>query len=172
MLISEKMNSAINQQIGNEFLASLQYVSIAAWFSSESLPQLAAHFFQQSKEEREHALKFAKYVLDAGGRVRIPAIAEPKSQFSSAEEAVRHALEHEKLVTRQINDLVDLGMKENDHLTQSFLQWFVTEQLEEVSSMDTLLKIVQRAGEKGLLHVEEYLARSKSGTEKTPPAAP
>lgn len=171
MLISEKMNSAINQQIGNEFLASLQYVAIAAYFQSESLPQLGAHFFTQSEEERTHALKFAKYVLDAGGHVRIPAIPEPKSRFASAEEAVKHALDHEMMVTRQINDLVDIGMKENDHLTQSFLQWFVTEQLEEVSSMDTLLKIVQRAGEKGLLQVEDYLARSKPSAEKKAPAA-
>jgi ferritin len=159
MLISEQMNGAINGQIGNEFRASLQYVAIAAHFDGESLPELARHFYGQAEEERTHAMRFVKFVVDAGGRVEIPEIRQPQNQFQSAREAVQSALDGEVTVTRQINGLMDLAVRESDHITSTFLQWFLTEQLEEVSSMDTLLKIVTRAGEANLLQVEEYLAR-------------
>jgi ferritin len=158
MLTSNKVIDAINQQIGNEFGASLQYVAIAAYFSAEALPQLAQHFFRQADEEDEHALRFVKYVGDAGGHVVIPGIAAPESNFKTAEEAIQLSLDQEVQVTHQINALVELARSENDYITINFLQWFLAEQLEEVSSMDTLLKIVQRAGT-NLLSVEEYLAR-------------
>ena len=159
MLISDKMEAAINTQIGNEFGAHLQYVSIGAHFGSESLPELSKHFFKQAAEERDHALRFVNYLVDAGAKVRIPAVPAPKSDFKTAEEAVKLSLDWEITVTKQINALVDLSITEKDHTTRNFLQWFVNEQLEEVSSMDTLLSIVRRAGESGLLFVEEYLAR-------------
>jgi ferritin len=159
MLISDKMVAAINTQIGNEFGASLQYVSIGAHFGSENLPELSKHFHKQAAEERDHALRFVNYLVDAGARARIPAVPAPKSDFKSAEEAVQLSLEWEVTVTKQINGLVDLSISEKDHTTRNFLQWFVNEQLEEVSSMDTLLSIVRRAGESGLLFVEDYLAR-------------
>ena len=158
MLTSNKVIDAINQQIGNEFGASLQYFAIAAYFSAEALPQLAQHFFRQAEEEKDHALRFLRYVTDAGGQVVIPAIAAPQAAFSSAEESVKLSLDQEVHVTHQINALVELARSENDYITINFLQWFLGEQLEEVSSMDTLLKIVQRAGD-NLLSVEEYLAR-------------
>ena len=159
MLISKKMNSAINQQIGNEFGASLQYVAIASHFGGEGLGALAAHFYQQAEEEREHALRFVRYVVDAGGRVVIPTITAPRATFKNVADAVRLALNHEMTVTNQINKLVDLAVQESDHLTRDMLSWFVREQLEEVSSMDNLLKVVQRAGESNLIHVEDYLTR-------------
>jgi ferritin len=162
MLISDKMNAALNEQIGHEFGASLQYVSIAAYFDSDNLPELAAHFYRQAEEERGHAMKFVNYVVDAGGKVVIPAVPAPKSAFASAEEAVQLSVDWEVKVTGQINGLVDLAIKENDHITQSFLQWFVTEQLEEVSSMERLLSLIRRAGS-NLLFVEDYLARQGGG---------
>jgi bacterioferritin B len=158
MLISDKMVAAINKQIGNEFGAYLQYVAIAAYFGNESLPELSKHFNKQALEESQHAMKFVNYVLDAGGLPEIPAIPAPKARFSSAEDAVKLSLDWELTVTKQINELVDLAGKENDHTSHTFLQWFVNEQLEEVSSMDMLLKIVRRAGQ-NLLFVEDYLAR-------------
>jgi bacterioferritin B len=159
MLISKKMNAAINQQIGNEFAASLQYVAIAAHFGNESLNELSALFYQQAAEERDHAMRFVKYVVDAGGKVEIPAIPAPQSQFKSVEEAVQLSLNWEKEVTRQINGLVEMAIKESDHITQNSLGWFVHEQLEEVSSMENLLKVVQRAGTDNLIYVEGYIAR-------------
>ena len=161
MLISKKMNVAINEQIDNEFAASLQYVAIAAHFAAESLTELAAKFYKQAEEERDHAMRFVKFVVEAGGRVEIPAIAAPKSSFKSVEEAVKLSLDQEKTVTGQINALVELSIKTSDHITQNFLSWFIREQLEEVSSMENLLKVVQRAGENNLLYVEEFLSRHR-----------
>src|SRR5499427_9380380 len=158
MLTSQKVIDAINEQIGYEFSASLQYYAIGAYFAAEALPQLSAHFFQQAEEEKGHALRFMKYVVDAGGLVVIPAIDAPKSKFKTARDAVKLSLDQEMHVTKQINALVDLAKKENDHITINFLQWFLTEQLEEVSSMDHLLKIIERAGA-DLLQADEYLAR-------------
>ncbi|MDR7555079.1 MAG: ferritin [Armatimonadota bacterium] len=159
MLISERMNVALNEQIGREFGASLQYVNIAAHFAEQNLPVLAAHFYRQAEEEREHALRIVRYVTDAGGHVAIPAVPGPKTQFATAEEAVKLSLEWEQEVTRQIHRLMDLAVKETDYTTQQMLQWFVEEQLEEVASMEELLSVVRRAGEGGLLLVEEFLAR-------------
>lgn len=171
MLISQKMNDAINVQIGNEFNASLQYVAIAAHFDSETLPELAAHFYRQGEEERDHAMRFVKYLVDAGGQVRIPAVPEPETGFKSVEQAVKLSLDQEQAVTQQINALVELAEKESDHITKNFLAWFLTEQLEEVSSMDDLLRVVQRAGETNMLYVEEYLVRHHSKTAKSAPPA-
>lgn len=162
MIISETMNGALNQQIGNEFGASMQYVSTASHFAVETLPELAECFYFQADEERNHAMKFVKYVVDAGGRVDIPSIPMPRGDFKSAEEAVQLALENEKNVTDQINELVDLALKESDHITNNFLAWFLTEQLEEVSKMESLLKVVQRAGEGNLLYVENYLTHQQN----------
>ena len=162
MLISSPLNDKINEQIGYEFAASIQYTAIAAHFDAESLPYLAQHFYKQAAEEHQHAMKFIKFLIDAGARVEIPAIAKPVAKFPFAEDAVKLSLDQEVNVTGLINSLMDLALKENKHIASTFLQWFVSEQLEEVSSMDQLLKIVQRAGEGRLLLVEQYLAGYKA----------
>ena len=163
MLISKSMNAALNTQVGHEFGASLQYVQIATYFDGEGLPTLARHFYRQSEEEREHAMKFVRFIADAAGQVEIPAIAAPQATFKSAEEAVRKSVDWEVNMTKQINALMDLAIKDNDHITRNFLNWFMEEQLEEVSSMETLLSMVRRAGESGLLFVENYLAQQGKG---------
>jgi bacterioferritin B len=158
MIISKKMNAALNEQVGNEFAASLQYVAIAAYFSGEGLTELANHFYQQASEERDHAMRFVKYIVDAGGHLEIPAIAAPKDAFKSVADAVKLSLDWEQTVTGQINELVNLADKEGDHITENFLAWFVGEQLEEPTTMDNLLKVVKLAGS-NLLYIEEYVAR-------------
>lgn len=159
MLISKELEAAMNQQIGNEFGASLQYVSIASYFDNQDLQELAAFFFRQADEERMHAMKFVNYVLDTDGQVRIPAIPATRYGFQSAEEAVQAALDWELEVTQQINGLMDLAVEQRDYMAQDFLRWFVTEQREEVSTMSTLLNIVKRSKD-NLMRVEEYLARN------------
>jgi bacterioferritin B len=104
-----------------------------------------------------HARKFVQYVLDTKGELKIPAIPAPAPTFPSAEAAVQAALGWEEEVTRQITGLMDLAVKQNDYLAQSFLQWFIDEQLEEVVKMDRLLGVVRQSGEKNLLMVEAYL---------------
>jgi len=159
MLTSQRIIDAINQQIGNEFSAMLQYTAIAAHFDSETLPELAAYFRLQAEEEKEHAQRFIKYVIDTGAKVIIPALPAPINHFKFAEDAVKLSLDQEKTVTAQVNHLVHIAKEEKDYTSDNFLQWFIQEQLEEVSSMDDLLRIVQRAGEGNLLRVEDYLAR-------------
>ena len=162
MLISAEMKAALTEQIGHEFGAMLQYVTIATYFESEGLPRLAQHFYRQAEEEREHAMRFVRYVVETGGEVAIPAMPAVKSGFSSAEEAVQLSLDQEVMVTRQINALMDQAISTNDHAAHTMLEWFITEQVEEVSSMETLLRMVQRAGDSGLLFVESYLAQGLS----------
>ncbi len=162
MLISKKMNAALNEQVGNEFSASLQYVAIASHLASLGLTELAGLFYKQAHEEREHAMRFVKYLVDAGGSVEIPAIPAPKSTFKTVEEAVALSVEWEKMVTGQINALVEQAMKESDHLTQNMLSWFVREQLEEISMTENLLKVTQLAGA-NLLYIEEYVLRHRDG---------
>jgi bacterioferritin B len=159
MIISTKMARAINEQIGREFGASLQYVAIATYFDTQGLPRLAKHFYRQADEERDHAMRFVKYLVDAGAGVALPAVDGPKNEFATAEECVKLSLRGEEAVTKQIHGLMDLAVKESDYATQHALQWFVEEQVEEVSSMDRLLSVVRRAGEGQLLIVEAFLAR-------------
>lgn len=160
MLVSENISKLINQQVANEFAASIQYVAVAAYFGDEGLPELSAYFSKQSEEERMHALKFVSYIGDSGAGLAIPAFGAPKCSFASAQEAVSLALEQEIEVTNQIQGILKCAIQEDNYLTQNFLQWFLTEQLEEVSSMENLLKIIRRAGEANLFHVESHLART------------
>jgi bacterioferritin B len=166
MLISKELAAAFNTQIGHEYGAGLQYVAIAAYFRQEQLTLLAKLFFKQAEEETLHAMKFVQYVLDTKGELRIPAIPAPTATFVSAEEAVQAALTWEEEVTRQIAALMDLAVKQNDHLAQSFLQWFIDEQLEEVVKMDRLLNVIRKSGERNLLMVEAYLVHIEKASER------
>jgi ferritin len=157
VLISRELAKAFNEQIGNEFGASMQYVSIAAHFYQRQLQLLAKLFFKQAEEERMHAQKFVQYLLNTKGELKIPAIPAPAPSFATAEEAVQAAVNWEKEVTRQITNLMETALKQNDYIAQSFLQWFVDEQLEEVVKMERMLSIIKQSGEKNLLMVEAYL---------------
>jgi len=171
MLASDKLIQAFNQQIGNEMGASMQYIAIASYFDSETLPELAKFFYRQSEEERTHAMRFVKFINDVSGKVEIPALPAPKADFASADEAVAKALEWEEEVTRQIYDLVEIARGDRSYVAVRFLDWFVEEQLEEVTSMTDLLAVIRRAGSDRLLFVEEYLSRQgRAGLES--PAAP
>ena len=157
-MISKELNEMINAQIGHEFMAAHQYLQLAAYFDARALKGLAKMFTKQSNEEHEHGLKFVKYIMETGGELKLPAIPAGKTDFVSAEDAIQYALDWEWEVTRRINALMDLAIQQNDHLGREFLGWFVTEQLEEVSHMDTLLRVAKQAGEKNLIMLEAYLA--------------
>jgi bacterioferritin B len=157
VLISRNLAKAINQQIANEFGASMQYLSIAAHFQGRHLTLLAKLFFDQADEERQHAMKFVKYLVDAKGDLQIPGVAAAKPTFATAEEAAQAAYDWELEVTKQINGLMDIAQKENDYLAQGFLQWFIDEQLEEVNKMERILAAIKASGERNLLMVEAYL---------------
>lgn len=158
MLISKKLNAAFNEEIGLELFASNQYLNMAAYLESVPLKKLAAMFFKQSDEERGHAMKFVKYLNDVNGTVKIPAIPPPQATFKSFEEVVQKSLDWEGEVTARINALMTMAIDQNDYAAQDFLRWFVTEQVEEMSNMDNLLKMVKLSGERSLVMMEAYLS--------------
>ena len=162
---------ALNGQIGHEFGASQQYIAIAAYYDAETLPELAAHFYRQAVEERNHAMMIVQYLLDADERVVTPGVEAPQTDFSDAVAPVKLALAQEKRVTDQIVELVKLAREEGELVGEQFLHWFLQEQREEVASMAELLAIVER-GRENLLHVEEYLSRSAGGEKVLEAGAP
>jgi bacterioferritin B len=157
MLISEALNTALNAQIREELGNQSQYLAIAAYFDREGLKLLAKIYYKQAEEERDHAMRFLRFVIDAGGKVVIPAVAEPKNEIRSAEEAAQIALDSEIRTTGQIYSLVTLATTEKNYIAMNMLQWFVNEQLEEVSSAESRLSVIKRAGP-SVLMVEAYLA--------------
>src|SRR5918994_2594623 len=163
---------ALNEQVANEFGASQQYIAIAVYYDAETLPLLAAHFYRQAFEERNHALMIVQYLLDADHEVVIPAVEAPQTTFADAREPVALALEQEKRVTEQIAALAALAREENELVGEQFLHWFLQEQREEVASMSALLSVVERASESNILLAEDYLARNPVGDQGEAATAP
>ncbi len=160
-MISQKLQDAINYQINRELFSEYYYLSMASYFNSTGLSGFENFFLIQVEEERFHAMKMYNFINERGGRVFLQAIEAPKTKFESALEVFELAYEHEKLVSKLINDLMDLAIKENDHAARNHLNWFVDEQVEEEASMDTIvnkLKLIGGAGH-GLLMLDNELAR-------------
>jgi ferritin len=162
----------LNEQIAHEFGASQQYVAIAVYYDAETLAQLAAHFYRQAVEERNHAMMIVQYLLDADLSVKISAVEAPQTEFADAVAPIALALEQEKRVTGQISALARLAREEDDLVGAQFLDWFLKEQREEVASMSDLLAIVKRAAESNLLLAEDYLSRVQVGDQGADPSAP
>jgi ferritin len=166
-----KFTDLLVDQVANEFAASHQYVAIAVWFDDQALPKLAAHFYAQALEERNHAMMMVQYLLDADLPAGIPAVAGPIVSFTDAREPVDLALQQERRVSEQIQTLARTARDEGDYIGEQFMNWFLKEQVEEVASMSDLLKIVDRAGD-NLFHVEDYVARELQGGGAADPTAP
>jgi len=161
---------SLNEQIGRELAASSQYVAIAVWFDRETLPQLAAHYYRQAVEERNHAMMLVQYLLDAGEEPTIPGVPAPQTRFTDPIEPVALALRQEREVTDQIKALALLARSETDLVGEQFLHWFLREQREEVASASSLLALVERAAPSNILLVEDQLARAAG--ESADPTAP
>ena len=162
---------ALNEQISNEFAAHQQYVAAAVYYDAETLPRLAAFFYRQALEEREHAMMMIRYLLDVGEEVRIPDIKAQQTNFEDGSAPVRVALEQERRVSSEIFSLFELARELKDFRAEQFLQWFVKEQVEEVALMSDLLNVVERSKD-NLLLAEDYIAREKLGEESGDPTAP
>lgn len=160
----------LNAQIRNELSASQQYVAIAVYYDEEALPQLAAHFYAQALEERNHAMMIVQFLMDTDRRARVSGADDPIVDFPDTIEPVRLALGQERRVTEQISALAAAARAESDFQGEQFMQWFLKEQVEEVASMSTLLRVSERAGANALL-VEDYLVR-EAGGEAADPTAP
>jgi ferritin len=143
------MQDAINDQIQKEIYSAYLYLSMSAYFEGRNLPGAAQWMRVQHDEEMVHALKFFDFVNERGGRVVLKAIQQPTTDFDSAQAVFELALEHEKKVTKSIHDLYALAVKENDYPTQSMLQWFIDEQVEEEKSAGDIVAQFRMIGESG-----------------------
>ena len=132
----------LNEQIAYEFAASQQYVANAVYYDAQTLPRLAAFFYAQAVEERNHAMMMVQYLLDADAQVTIPAVTAPETEFDDVVAPVALALEQERRVSDQIAALTEVARDEGDYLSEQFVQWFLKEQVEEVASMSSLLAVV------------------------------
>lgn len=142
-MVSEKIAQLINDQIAKEQYAAQYYLSMSAWFNSRDLEGIANYFRVQSKEELMHADKMFDYLADVGGEIIIGEIAKPPHNFESVQDIFEKALEHERLVTRSIFNIVKAANDEGDFATTSFLQWFINEQVEEESSASLLVSKIK-----------------------------
>lgn len=166
-----RFHQLLQEQVKNEFNASQQYVAVAVWFDENDLPQLARHFYRQALEERNHAMMIVQYLMDNDVKPQIPAVDEVRNDFGETRELVALALEQEREVTQEIMTLAKTARDEGDYLGEQFLQWFLKEQVEEVSQMSTLLAVVDRA-QGNLFDVENFLARESVGDEGNDATAP
>jgi len=169
--MDQNFADALNEQISNEFAASQQYVGAAVYYDAETLPRLAAFFYRQAVEERNHAMIMVQYLLDTDERVQIPDIKSQQTRYDDVAGPVRMALEQEKRVTEEINDLFKLARESGEFGAEQFLTWFVKEQVEEVSSMTDLLNVVERSEDNPLL-IEDFLAREQIGDQGADPSMP
>src|SRR3954466_1430151 len=163
-----KFRALLRDQIRSEFTASQQYTAVAVYLDAQDLPQLAAHFYAQALEERNHAMGMVQFLLDNDLPVSISRVDDVRAEFSSLEDVVELVLAQERTVTDQIATLARTARDEGDYLGEQFMQWYLKEQVEEVASMTTLLRIVRRAGD-NLFHVEDFVAREMSPDLGTDP---
>jgi bacterioferritin B len=161
----------LNEQIANEFAAHQQYVACAVYFDGETLPQLAGFFYRQAMEERDHAMMMVQYLLDTDEPVTIPGVAAPVATFADVVAPVALALEQEKRVTQQINELAGVAREQGDYSSEQFMQWFIKEQIEEIATMSDLLRVVERSQDNAM-DIEDYLAREQLGDAGEDPTAP
>ena len=161
----------LNEQIGNEYAAHQQYVACAVYYDGLTMPQMAAFFYAQAIEERAHAMMMVRYLLDTDSEVRIPGVEAPNNAFADIIAPIQLALDQEKRVSQQIYALTKTAREENDFASEQFMQWFIKEQVEEVSTMSDLLTVVNRA-RNDIEAIEEYVKREQGSVSADPTAPP
>ncbi|NIS61960.1 MAG: ferritin [Proteobacteria bacterium] len=168
-MLGEKIQSALNKQLNAEVYSSYLYLSMSAYFNSLNLPGFANWMRVQAQEELVHAMKFYDFINERGGRVILQQVEAPPTEWSSPLDVFENAYKHEQKVTGLINDLVNLAVGERDHATNIFLQWFVTEQVEEEASADEVVQKLKRVGDDsaGLFMLDGEMGQRVF----TPPAA-
>jgi ferritin len=168
---AERFVNALNDQVAAEFAASHQYVAVAAYYESITLPQLAGFFYRQAVEERGHALMMIKYLLDTQAPVTLGDIDAPQTDFSDHIAPITLALEQERAVSGRISELFEVARTEGDFLSEQFVQWFLKEQVEEEATMSELLEVAERVRELPMT-LEAYIAREAPGEQASDPNAP
>ena len=160
-MIGKKLEKAINSQINAELYSSYLYLSMSSYFSSINLGGFAGWMKAQAQEELMHAIKFYDYLIERGGTITLTTIKAPPEKWDSPLAVFQNVFAHEQKVTGLIDDLVDLAIAENDHAATAFLQWYVTEQVEEESSADEIVQKLKLVGDQGsgLLMLDQQLGQ-------------
>jgi bacterioferritin B len=168
---AERFVKQLNIQIGHEFAAHQQYVACAVYYDALTMPQMAGFFYDQALEERGHAMMMVQYLIDSDASVTTPGVTAPKVDFDDIVAPVELALEQEKRVTAQINELTKIAREEADFASDQFMQWFIKEQVEEVSTMSDLVTVVRRS-RNDVEAIEDYILREhrESAGDPTAPA--
>ena len=164
MMISKKMQDELNKQVNAELYSYYLYLSMAAYFEHTNFDGFAKWMKMQAEEERGHAMKIYGYLNQVGAKVELEQIDKPKTDWKSPKEAFEDALEHEKKVTKMIDDLTNLAISEKDHPTNIFLHWFVEEQVEEV---DTAQQIVDKFDFVGDNKTALYMLNKELGSRES-----
>ncbi len=167
----ERFTQALNEQIARELGASQQYLAVAVYYDELTLPRLAQMFYDQSLEERQHAMMMVRYLLDNEVRPAIPGVSAPRGEFADFVEPIAVALEQERKVTEQISALGAIAREEGDWVSEQFMHWFLKEQVEEVALMSSLLEVAERCRDRPM-DLEAYIAREGVGGEDDDPSAP
>jgi ferritin len=168
---AQRFVEALHEQIANEFGAEQQYIACAAYYESQTLPQLANLFYKQAIEERNHAMMMLGFLLDRGGEMRVPGVAQPVNNFKDFIEPIALALEQEQKVSKQIEDLARVARDERDYASEQFTHWFIKEQVEEVAKMSGLLQVAERERQNPMM-LEYFIAREQPDVEEADPTAP
>jgi bacterioferritin B len=159
----------LNIQIGHEFAAHQQYVACAVYYDGLTMPQMARFFYAQALEERDHAMMMMKYLIDQDAPAQVPGVSAPQVDFPDLVAPVELALEQERRVTAQINELTRIAREENDFASDQFMQWFIKEQVEEVATMSDLVAVVRRSQD-NIEAIEEYVQREQRRDSADPTA--
>jgi ferritin len=166
---ADRLIDQFNAQIGEEFAAHQQYVAVAIYFDSLTMPQMAAFFYRQAREERDHAMMIVQYLLDSNAAVKIPAVEAPINEFSSIVEPVQLALDQERRVAAQVSALMATAREDLDFASEQFIHWFIREQVEETATMSDLLAVVKRAPD-NIEAIEDYVQREQASAAPDPTA--
>jgi len=168
-MISKKMETALNEQINKEFYSAYLYLAMSAYCNKLNMPGTEHWFRMQYNEEVIHMTKMFDYVMQHGGDAHLMQIDEPPQEFGTVMEAFEASLTHEQFVTQSINELLDVAVEEKDHATQVFLQWFITEQVEEEANVQEIVQRFKMAGDNGgaLMMLDDKLLQR---LPPTPPA--
>ncbi len=138
-MLSKKLEKELNKQLNKELFSAYIYTSMSAYFVSENMLGFAHWMHTQAQEEMSHAQKFYNFINERGARVTLEQIDKPQTEWQSSLQAFEDALKHEEFITASINNLVNIALEEKDHATHIFLQWFVTEQVEEEASVNDII---------------------------------
>ncbi len=160
-MLSDKLQSALNEQIKHEFYSAYLYLAMSAHFENKSLPGFAKWMRKQAEEEMEHAMKIYDFIHDCGSTVTLQAIEQPPADFGTPLEAFQQALEHEQFITGRINKLYKLALEENDYPTQVMLQWFIEEQVEEEKTASEIVEQLKLTANHGpaILMMDQRLGK-------------